>query len=74
MLRKPPRCLLAEDQLLVRRHLEDSPFPFDELRTNVKLFLDGVGQTGRAGLVVSLNAVLDGKLELRVGHRVFPCW
>ena len=72
VLRKPPRRLLAEDELLSSGDLEDAAPPLDQLRAGLELLLDGVGQTDRARLVVSLNAVLDRHVDFGFHGCSFP--
>ncbi len=62
---------LRVDELPVHGDLEDTSGALDQLRNDTELFLQGGGQTGRLGEVVSNDAVLDrhaGKIGLLCGH------
>lgn len=65
-LRKPPGLVLAEYQLPVRCHVEDSPAALDQLGLDAQRLLQLVRQTGGSRQVVSLRAVRD-----RNSHRLF---
>ena len=60
---KPPERLLAEDEVAVSDDLVDAAGALDELGNDTESVLDCGGQTVRAGLVVSLYAVLDRDLH-----------
>src|SRR5206468_8046616 len=67
---KPAGCLLAEDQLFPSGDLEDPAFSLDELGASLELLFDGLGQTDRARLVVSLNAVLYRNIQFGRLHNI----
>src|SRR5262249_54727708 len=59
VLREAAGGPLGGDELPIHLHLEGAAGALDELRLHSEFLLDGGGQTGRPGLVVSDPAVLD---------------
>ncbi len=55
--------MFAEDHLTVDHDVEDASTSLDESALDAVVILDGGGQTGRLGLVVSLHAVGDGDIH-----------
>lgn len=54
--------MLAEDQLTVGDDVEDTAASLDEPGFEAELAFDRRGQTGRPGLIISLNAVFDADI------------